>query len=108
MIKSLTETEISRTAFKYMEKDEFHDVYFDLWAKIFGKQHPDRSIDKNNICPYCKFNRTTSVVDDVYLEPFKKFFENFKGVEKFKVKHCSACNAIFSIFWTDKDEHSCT
>lgn len=54
----------------------------------------DNTNDPNSICPYCKNEQTTPVVDSSVLLSYK---ENppFKGLV-FKVFECSCCNAIFS------------
>lgn len=54
----------------------------------------DNANDPNSICPYCKNEQTTPVVDSSVLLSYK---ENpaFKEL-KFKVFECYCCSAIFS------------
>ena len=88
-MRTLTQNEIHRTAFKYIPKK--------IWHTEYGYIRPD--FDKNQMCPYCKNEDTDVVRDKVALAPFTEYYG--EKVEKFTVVHCWCCAAMWS-FYTPK------
>lgn len=85
-MRTLTTSEIARTAFKAIPKER--------WESPYGYTHPHR--DKNEMCPYCKNEDTDVVRDMAHLEPFRQWYG--EKVQKFTVVECRCCSAVWSFF----------
>jgi hypothetical protein len=83
-MRTLNQSEISRTAFKAQEH----------WNSPFGYTHPNR--DKNEMCPYCKNEDTDVVRDEAHLNAFRQWYGD--KVKKFTAVHCPCCSAVWSFY----------
>lgn len=90
----MTQGEVHRTSFAYIPETD------STWRSPYG--YDTHSKDKNDMCPYCKNEGTTTVRDEAILVPFKEYYKHpkFNGAAH-KVLHCHCCGAVFS-HWKGK------
>jgi len=86
MTRTLTQSEIGRTAFKAVDPKGINSP--------FGYTHPHR--DKNEMCPYCKREDTDVIRDAAELEPFARFYAG--KYARFTAVSCPSCSAVWSFY----------
>jgi len=87
-MRELTHREQALTSFQWKPFDK------NTWNNRVTRIDVDKGNDPNSICPYCKNEQTTPVMDKAYLNSYASN-PAFKG-KHYKVFSCHCCNAVFS------------